>query len=344
MRPRSSLVARAAVLVALASTACARRGPRDVGEHGHRDDREAAPEPSGGAPAGSATIRSIATPAPAGIAPRVLAHATAHAIATTKTHVYFGDAGDDVLLAVAKTGPSEPVRIARRAPMPGALAIDADDLVWIGSPGDVVLRMRIGSASAPTTIRDRGIFVDVAADGGDVFFIEAIGGGGALTRITGTTAARLATYDAIPRGLAVDDDDVYVVTPSKVLRAPRRRGEVETLASGAGFGALAIDRAYVYVTAKRGSTRAIIRIPKAGGPPVDVVDGGVRDAPIATRDGDVFYFDEARPALRTPSRLVSEHPSLARPAALAADDDGVFVAAGDGEEAIVASIAVRKAR
>lgn len=333
-----------AALAVLAVGGCTRRGPRDVGERGYRAARDLAPNAVDGGPAGTATIRSVATPAPAGIAPRILAHATARAIATTKTHVYFGDAEDDALLAVPKTGAGEPVRIARRAPMPGALAVDADTIVWIGSPGDVVLRLPLEGASTPVTIRDRGIFTDVAADGGDVFFVEAMGGGGALTRITGTTTARLATLDAMPRGLAVDEDDAYVVTPSSVLRAPRQRGEVRTLASGAGFGAIASDRAYVYVTAKRGSTRALVRIPKAGGPPADIVASGVRDAPIATRDGDVFFFDDARPALRTPSGLVSEHPSFDRPGAITADQDGVFVAAGEGEDAVVLSISPLRAK
>lgn len=336
MRPRSFAPRCAVVLASLALAACARRGPRDVGDRNYRG------EPSADAtPAGSATIHSVATPALAGIAPRVLAHASARAIATTSTDVYFGDASDDALLAVPKAGSAEPVRIARRAPMPGALAIDAGMLVWIGSPGDVVLKMRLDRTTAPTTIRDRGIFTGVAAGRGDVFFIEAQDGGGGLTRITGPTTAHLATFAALPRGLAVDDEDAFVVTQAGVLAAPRQRGEVRRLATGAGFGAIALDRDHVLVTVKRGATRAIVRIPKGGGPPEDVVASGVRDAPIAVRDGEVFYFDDARPVVRSPSRLVSEHPSFDRPTAIAADADGLYVAAGDGEDALVTSIALR---
>lgn len=336
MRSRSFVVGSVGLL---ALAACTRRGPRDVGERGYRGD-VAQDAPDGG-PAGTATIHSVATPAPVGVAPRVLARANARAIATTKTHVYFGDAADDALLAVPKSG-GEPVRLARRAPMPGALAIDAGVVVWIGSPGDVVLRLPLDGASTPTTIRDRGIFTDVAAHGGDVLFVEAIDGHGALTRITGPTTARLATLDAMPRALAIDEEDAFVVTPTRVLRAPRQRGEVQTLATEPGFGTIALDRENVYVTAKRGSTRALVRIPKHGGAAVDVVASGVRDAPIAVRDGEVFFFDEARPVVRTPSRLVSEHVSLEHPTALAADDDGLFVAAGDDEDARILSIPLRK--
>jgi hypothetical protein len=275
----------------------------------------------------------------------VLARARAAAIATTPTHVYFGDEQDDALLALAKDAPTgtEPTRIARRAPRPGALVATGGSLVWIGNPGDVVLRAGVEGVDVgePTTLRDRGTFTDVAAAGDDVFIAEQTGAGGALTRITGATAARLATLSSAPRALVVGDEHAYVVTPTRILRVPRQRGEVATLAEGTAFGAAALDRDGIYVTAKRGATRAIVRVSTTGGPTVDVVDGGVRDAPITIFGGEIHFFDEKRPAILARSlaggsvRIVTEDPVLARPTALAVDATGTYAATDDGRGGVV---------
>jgi hypothetical protein len=296
------------------------------------------------APAGTTTVRSVATPVP-GKKPRVIARAHAVALATTKTHVYFGDADDGWLFAMPKAGATEPARVARHAPVTNALVADATWLTWIASPGDSVLRMHHGATGEPTTIREREIFTGVAADGADVFLIGAASGGGALTRITGPTAARLATFDSVPRSVMVDASNVFVVTSKSVLRTPRQRGEVTTLATGTAFGAATSDQSCVYVTTQHGSSRAILRVPKYGGAMTSLsgIDG-VRDAPIAVHAGEVFFFDEARPALRAhaidsgKTRVVSEDPVFERVNAIALDDDGVWVATGEASSGAVVRV------
>jgi hypothetical protein len=334
-----------AVAVVLALGACSKKGPRDVGDLGYYGDLGSPRADPTAAVAPSAEPRTAAKPSPTGSPPRVLARASARAIATSKTHVYFGDAEDDTLYALAKTGAGEPARFTRRTAMPGAMAIDAGALVWVASPGDVVLRLPLdGAGGAPTTLRDRGIFTDVAADGGDVFVLEAGGAGGVLTRITGTTTARLASFEGAPRHVVVDDAHAFVVTASKVLRAPRQRGELETVATGAGFAAAAMDEKFVYVTSRHGASRGITRVPKAGGAASQLLDSGVRDAPVATHGGELLFFDDARPALRARrlsdgvTRTLSEHALFERPIAIAVDDDGVFVATGDGAAAAVVTV------
>ena len=109
----------------LALGACARRGSRDLPLHRGAGAGEGAAELEvQGAPV---TLRSVDTPLPAGSPPRLVARASARAIATSKTHIYFGDTDDDAVLAVPKGArEGEPVRVARRAPMAGALAVSGD--------------------------------------------------------------------------------------------------------------------------------------------------------------------------------------------------------------------------
>ena len=334
------------LLAALALTACLGRGGRGVPDRIERPPTEDGAEKP--APAGTTTVSSVSTPLPVGTKPQILARAHSVALATTKTHVYFGDADDDWLVSMPKAGASEPTRVARHSPVSGALVADATALTWIASPGDSVLRLPLGSNAAPTTIRDREIFTDLAAEGGDVLLVGAAPGGGALTRITGATAARLASFDLVPRAVMVDATNAFVVTTKSVLRTPRKRGEVTTLATGSSFGSSTSDDACIYVTTKQGSSRAILRIPKYGGAmtALSAIDG-VRDAPIAVRRGEVFYFDEGRPVLRAhaidsgATRVVSEDAMFERVNALVIDDDGAWVATGEASSGAIVHVALR---
>jgi len=357
---RSSLPA---VLGLLASAliactgACSKRGPRDLG-----DKARAELEGSAGGPGATAngTEHVIQTPSPMSRKPRELAKASSRAIVTDATHVYFGDSSDDTLCSLEKMpaegAKSEPVRIARRAPVTGALALDAQEaaLAWIGNPGDIVLRVPVGGG-VPTTIRDRGIFTDVAASAGDVFVTEARGSNGTLTRVTGTTAAQLAAFDGTPKGLLVDADAVYVATSSVLLSSPRTRGEVSELARGSAFASPQLDGGWLYATTTHptGRGRIVVRVKRAGGP-LETVATNVREAPIATHRGTLFWFDADRPALLSSvvgrdvptgpgaaPRVVSDDFLLERPTALAVDDDGAFVATGRGEDARIVSISLR---
>src|SRR5262249_37558449 len=135
-----------------------------------------------GAPAAHAPIDAsadaehvVAAPSLTGAKPRELARASARGIATDDALVYFGDAADDGLYAVAKSG-GESTKLARRSPMAAGLAVSAGTIAWIASPGDVVLRMSLhGDAAAPAVIRDHGLFTGIAIAGGDVFVVEADG-------------------------------------------------------------------------------------------------------------------------------------------------------------------------
>lgn len=336
---------------ALPLLGCTKRRPRDVGDLNPRSefvDGPGGPRQKHDAGADANIERVIATPAVAGLVPREIAKASARAIITSPLHVYFGDSEDDALYALDKKG-GEPTRLARRAPMPGALAIDTDwsTLAWIGSPGDIVLRIST-KGGPPSTVRDRGIFTDVAVSGGDVFFTEARAEGGVVTRVTGNTVAQLATVEGSPRGIAVDAQHVYVATSSRLAMTARTRGEVTELATGSAFANPLLDETWLYATAvdPNSRQRAIVRVKKTGGS-FETVTGSIREAPIALHAGTLYWFDADRPALVSSSttgllpRTVSEDPLLAQPSAIAVDDDGIFVATGYGEGARIVVLPLR---
>jgi hypothetical protein len=292
----------------------------------------------------------LASPSLAGARPRELAKGSARAIAVDDGVLYFGDTTDDGLYAVPKSG-GESTKLARRSPMPAGLAVDRGMIAWIASPGDVVLRTSLsGDASAPTAIREHGLFTGIAIAGGDVFVVEAEGSSSIVTRTSGSATSKIASFEGSPRGLTLDDAQVYVATSTRLVATPRGRGEPATLATGSGFAHPATGPAerFVYATipmsSSTGHARSIVRVPKTGGP-LEVVATEARDAPIAVRRGSVYWFDAIRPAVLAasepgPPRTIAEDDALAQPAAIAVDDNGVFVATGFAEEGRILQISL----
>lgn len=274
--------------------------------------------------------------------PQVLARASTRALAVDATRLYYGDLVDDGIFAMPKAG-GEAVRLARHAPVTAGIALGGDSITWIASPGDSVLRMPLHGNGQPSTLRDRGIFSDVAVAGGEVFITEAVGSGGALIRVTGPTAARLASFEGPPRGVVADGTHAYVITPTRVLRSSHARSELDTVATGSGLSHAEIDDAFVYFLAEIDKVRVVARVAKSGGA-VTTVARDVRDAPIALQGGEILFFDAARNQVRAAptgggdSRVVVEDDSLAGAAAIAADAETIYVAAGSRESGAILAI------
>src|SRR5688572_3217477 len=95
---RAGLVLIAGVLASFFG--CTGRGPRDVGNQNKRSEFEGSGGGSGVHDGGTDAAHVIASPQVAGKKARILAHASARAIATNATHVFYGDAEDDTLYAV----------------------------------------------------------------------------------------------------------------------------------------------------------------------------------------------------------------------------------------------------
>lgn len=263
--------------------------------------------------------------------PVLLARATTWTLALDDRFVYYGDASANALRVVPKGG-GPPITIGGNAPW--GIALLPRSIAWIGAPGNVVLRGRV--SAEPTrgpvdVLREGGVTTTLAARGEDLYLAEVDSAGGALLRMTKDGWTRLATLDAQPRALAVDDSHVYVQTSHAIERVPRTGDKkVERVAVGVDVAHLAIDSGYVYTTARVGPMRSLVRAPKTGGE-LDVVEEGVRDAPIAVFGPHAFYFDANRPALRRvpkaggPSEDAFVGPALWRITALALDASGIYV-------------------
>lgn len=346
----SSLVAAVfALATSIPVVACGPSRTRDVA--GDRVGRRWGARDAGAAP--TASGNDVPAPPPeeksdeisTGPLPHVLARANTRALAADETRVYYGDAREDAVFAIDKEG-GEPTRIARRAPVAGSLALDGGKLSWIASPGNVVLRTDLRT-STTTTLKEGGIFVDVAASNGEVFIVEATGTGGTLHRVgSNGTAARLATFDALPRALAASKDDVVIATSTKLLRLPRSGGPVQTIASGAGFSSPQIEGEFVVVAANDASSSGvvIVRFPKQGGPAVRVGRAD-RRTPVHASAGELFFVAGGKPRLvaiaadRGRQRILSEADVLSNAIAMTADAEHVFVATSDGDDGLLLSIA-----
>jgi len=280
------------------------------------------------------------------VRPRVLVRASARAIAVDDTHLYYGDNAQDGVFALPKAG-GEPTRIARRAPVAGALVLDQGALAWVASPGDVVFRVNVHDGSV-TTLQDKGIFSDVAAIAGETFVAEVLGPGGAILKGSGGTSTHLATLDASPRAIVVDEANVFVATPSKLLRVSRAHGEITTLAEGAGFESPQLDENFVYFVTSIPSGRILARVRKTGETVgnLTVVASNVRDAPIDVTNGQIVYIAGARPELcAVPSdggtcRVIAEDDSLAYVTSIAVDETTVYTATGGVSEGAILAIPI----
>lgn len=340
-RLRTLLVAGAAPLALGAGCSPGSGRSRDIA-----GDRRYRGEPDGGGGPVGAIVpeppRAVEPAVVKGNRPRVIAKASARALAVDARRVYYGDSDDDGVYSVAMTG-GEPLRIARHAPVAGAIAITGTSITWIASPGDAVLRAPLSGGAQPTTLRDRGIFSDVAALGDDVFITEAVGAGGALLRVSGAAPTRLAAFAGPPRAVLVDKTYVYVVTPTKIVRALHARGELEAVGAGARFSHSEIDEGFVYVVADVERSRGVVRFPKAGGA-ASIVARDVRDAPIEIEGGDLLYFDATRPQVRSvpvgggESRALVEDEGLATVSAIEANATTIYVAQGVHETGAIVAI------
>lgn len=309
-----------------------RRPRRDEPDSGPGDAASTVPAP----PPAATTLAVI------GKKPRVFARASCRAIALDKDTVYYGDSEDDAIYSMPKAG-GTPVHVSRHAPVAGAIALEGESIAWVASPGDAVLRISAAKGGQPTTLRDRGIFSDVAYAGEHLFIAEALGSGGALIRITGATATRIAAFDGAPRAVMTDATHAYVVTPTKIFRTPHLKGEVETIASGKGFFNPEIDEKFVYSFAQVGGAHVVVRLPKAGGP-MTTIARDVRDGPAEIAGAEFYYLDANKPQLRVvpagggESRVVSEDESFATATAIEADEKTIYIAVGQRETGLILAV------
>jgi len=120
---------------------------------------------------------------------------------------------------------------------------------------------------------------------------------------------------------------------------------VDDLAAGNGFANPRAEGGFVYLTAtgtspgesSPGRARMLVRVAETGGA-VEAVARGVRDTVFDVHGGVLYWLDADRPALLAlpvgargaAPRVLADDEALAHVSAIAADEDGVFVATGYG--------------
>jgi hypothetical protein len=262
---------------------------------------------------------------------RVLVRGTVHVLASDGDEIYYGDEDQNALMAVPARGGR--ARLVG-SPAPLALALSERHVVWIGRPGNAIFRAARGRAGADR-LGSPGSFTTIAAAGKDVVVGEDIATGGAVTRFGGGGAVvRLATFDSRPRAVALDEEHVYVASGSELVRIARAGGARQQLASGRNFAALHVDRDYVYAAAPTPLGRAVVRVPKRGGPAVEVV-ATPSEGPLTLQSGALYFVAPQRSELlRVPAAggapvVVARDEAFTTVTAIAADRRAIYVGTVD---------------
>jgi hypothetical protein len=325
----------APIAVAFLVSACRGSRTRDVA--GDRrspfaSDGGIAELPAAPAPVHSAQARSRL---------RTFAKASARTLGTDAANLYYGDTENDGVFSAPKVGGS-PTRLSRHAPVAGTIAIGEGSMFWVASPGDSVLKLPLEHADQPTTVREGGIFSDVATSGGDAFILEAMATGGILLRASAGTTTKITSFDGAPRAVVADETHTFVITRDAILRTSLTPGPAEALASGVALANPQHDTSSVFVLADDGGARVIKKVAKAGGAFITLARD-VRDIPFEFEGDELLYLDATRPQVRAvavgggTSRVLIEDEKLTTAATLVADAKTVYVATGSRESGVIYS-------
>ena len=187
----------------------------------------------------------------------------------------------------------------------GGVAFDATNVyaASIGcavGEGQIVAIPRAGGA--PSTVWSGSAAGDGARSlttyGGDVYFVrdDDSDGDGAATRIAAAGGAPVTIADVEARGIAIDDDGVYLTVDDGVSFVPHDGSAAQTLASGLDTpGLVVVDATGVYVatgTLADSGSGAVVHIPAGGGAPVTIASGQATIFALAVDDTHVYWASE----------------------------------------------------
>jgi sugar lactone lactonase YvrE len=119
--------------------------------------------------------------------------------------------------------------LAQPVPLPTALAVDYNNVYFIGSNAGtgVVMRASLSTGTkaptlppAPTTLASGGSPAQIAIDANNVYWTDTIAGTISAVPIAGGTPTVLVSGQDAPVGLAVDANNLYWTTSSAVMRMP----------------------------------------------------------------------------------------------------------------------------
>ena len=316
--------------------------------------------PSGGSPSADAstftTPTDVAHPIPENVIFRGLVRPTA--LVGTPAFLLVADAGNGTIAKIDWSGDHHAVLARGQSPTSLGLLSRPSEAVWSndarGGSGSVmrVLLPGIDVRDFPVrSVRTGATFTGVAVVGEDIFFAEEVDGKhGAVTRVTGTVASRLAEFAGVPRAVAADAAHVYVATsaPPKIVRSSRLRGELTeyTFGAGAGFSRIDVHGETFVLGGEIEGKSGIFTISKLGTAPVLLAARPAGETDFARRGEAVYFLDRAANAVvcvNLGDRVVGDHvlhmgeartvatsPALSAGRALVLHDDDWIYVATDG--------------
>ena len=272
-------------------------------------------------------------------------------------HVYWSNRGSrQIMRAPRKGGDAQQIAASTSGAVefvPGHLVVQPAVVAWTneeaGQNGGYALL-----AWSKAAMGDPSSFAGSSPDGngglaaaGDTFYFGNWGLKAIRTAQLGQeNVETIATEQEAPGRIAVDETHVYwtleVTAPGGgVLRMARQPGATpESLSRGVGEAwGIALDDEFVYVT----SVTQVLRIPKVGGPALELANGQIGPTGIAVDDARVFWTstgaqDAAAGAVLSVAKDGGEDPVViasgqASPFMIAVDDEQIYWTNNGGDVA-----------
>jgi hypothetical protein len=260
------------------------------------------------------------------------------------------DAGPDGAPTDAGSGASNVTVVARNLHASAAVAVDMNAIYWVDEAGGEVLRAPKRGGLTMTLYGDSGgggfsPGSSITVDGGDVYWTSDVEqnkvrrsslmhlekNGGRPTLVASSTTAHL-------QSVVVDEQSIYWVTGSAVMRAPKSGGQaVQLLGGQSGADAVAVDDTDAYVAcagteAKQYGDGAVMVVAKKGGA-TKVLSAGSPHAANVQIDAKNVYWQAATGVMKVPKAggaATVLAPLVAPIDDLALDDAYVYFAAHKG--------------
>ena len=224
--------------------------------------------------------------------------------------------------------------------MIGTFELDGSFLYWTNTYEGTIERMPVGGGAATTLVRDLNRPVGVAVDRSLLFFTEF----GSLSRmptyddgsvrsfvLDDGPSTSVAAMQPGARAVVADDDNVYWLTASALMKASRSGGTPTALAFTTLPSHLVIDQGSLYWRSLEG---ALMKVATSGGDPI--VLRQLARAPAGSftvRNGRVYAGTDTRvlsiPLNGEPAQVLATEPKEAPIHAVTADDDYVYWASGN---------------
>ncbi len=244
----------------------------------------------------------------------------------TKEHLYYGDAGPE-LLTLPKSGGRPESVVRSEALITTATAADGHTLCWIGAPAAEVAP----APSAPAARAKRALAPSATAQHRPVLDSDRRT---LFCRSDGATQNVPAAAVTIFSGpIAVSGDHVFWATPTDALieAAPVAGGAARLVARGESVTALAANKSSLYFIGTHHGEKALFVVPKQGGTPKKLASIAQSPRFLVVDEADAYYAIKGglwRVPLTggSPTSLLGDDVTAVK--GLVVDGSNVFLASG----------------